>query len=147
MTRSDDLEIADCANLIKERASCDHVTILLLSDGGSRMHRVFSSMPLVFPTFGSKPVPGGEWARQIIELKKPALLVGAEAIEATFPDHDVILANAIHAILNVPVVRGSDCVGSVNCLYTSRHPPHDFISLAGEIQDTLSASAGHLFLR
>lgn len=147
MIPADDLEIARCADMVRTLASCDHVTILLLSDNGSMMRRVFSSMPLVFPTYGSKPVPAGKWARQIIELKKPALLEGAEAIRATFPDHEVILANAIHAVLNVPLVSQATPVGSINCLYVSRPAPEDFKRSAREIQDAMSGLASKLFLR
>ncbi|MDA4847246.1 GAF domain-containing protein [Hoeflea poritis] len=147
MTPADEPEIARCADMARKLASCDHVTVLLLSDNGSRMRRVFSSMPPVFPTYGSKPVPAGNWVQQIIERKKPALFAGAEAIRATFPDHELILANDIHTVLNVPLVSQSTLIGSLNCLYVSCPAPEDFKHLARDIQGAMSDALSQLFPR
>lgn len=109
--------------IIKDITNCDDFTVLLMDHATKQARRIYSSSPEAFPLQGTKPMPNAPWAIQLIEKRVPLLSKGHAEITETFSDYQQILACGIYAILNIPIVRGSICLGSVNCLYSTTDVP------------------------
>ncbi len=108
---------ATCALQIQALVGCKESTVLTLDYKTGEARRIFSSIPDVFPLFGTKQIPTGQWTNLVVIQRIPAIFIGNEQIQSTFADHEQILAHGIRSVLNIPIISDELCVGSINCLF------------------------------
>jgi hypothetical protein len=81
-----------------------------------RVVRLYSSNPQAYPPGGSKDKRGTAWGRHVLLERKLFIGEGTDAIREFFNDHDAIRELGLRSVINVPVVYGQACLGTVNFL-------------------------------
>ncbi|MDH3063098.1 GAF domain-containing protein [Achromobacter insolitus] len=81
-----------------------------------RVVRLYSSNPEAYPPGGSKDKNGTAWGRHVLLEQKLFVGEGEEAIREFFDDHDAIQRLGLRSVINVPIVYGGVCLGTVNFL-------------------------------
>jgi len=98
--------------------------------------RLYSSDPASYPPGGSKQKRGTPWGEHVLVQRRVYVGEGADAIRASFDDHAAILALGLQSVINVPVVAGGQCLGTVNFLMREARidPAHvSFARLAAQL--------------
>jgi len=83
------------------------------------LHRVFSTDEAVYPVGGRKQKLPSEWSDVVLKAMKPHISPDIETIRRHFDDHRLIESIGISAILNIPIVDGTNCLGTMNLLRSS----------------------------
>lgn len=78
--------------------------------------RLYSSDPVSYPPGGSKQKRGMPWGVHVLLNRQVYVGEGEDAIRASFDDHTAILGLGLKSVINVPVVVGDVCLGTVNFL-------------------------------
>lgn len=78
--------------------------------------RLYSSDPVSYPPGGSKQKRGMPWGEHVLLNRRVYVGEGIDAIRASFDDHAAILGLGLQSVINVPVVVGDVCLGTVNFL-------------------------------
>ncbi|RXN91484.1 GAF domain-containing protein [Achromobacter aloeverae] len=78
--------------------------------------RLYSSDPRSYPPGGSKDKAGMPWGRHVLLERRVYVGEGEAAIRASFDDHAAIAALGLNSVINVPVVMGDACLGTLNLL-------------------------------
>jgi GAF domain-containing protein len=86
-----------------------------------RLTRLYSSNPGAYPPGGTKDKRGTAWGRQVLEERRVFVGEGADAIGASFDDHEAIARLALRSVVNVPVVFEQQCLGTLNLLMQAEH--------------------------
>jgi GAF domain-containing protein len=81
-----------------------------------RVLRLYSSNPEAYPPGGRKDKSGTAWGRHVLLEQKLFVGEGEDAIREFFDDHDAIQRLGLRSVINVPVVYGGVCLGTVNFL-------------------------------
>ncbi|MGY6273416.1 GAF domain-containing protein [Achromobacter denitrificans] len=84
--------------------------------GAMRVVRLYSSNPEAYPPGGSKDKAGTAWGRHVLQERRLFVGEGEEAIREFFDDHGAIRELGLRSVINVPVVYGGACLGTVNFL-------------------------------
>ncbi len=131
---------AKCALQIQALVGCKEITVLMLDSKTGEARRIFSTVPEVFPLFGTKQIPTGPWTNLVVIQRIPAIFIGAEQIQSTFADHEQILAHGIRSVLNVPIISEAQCVGSINCLFEEEPPLFNYEKLSESVSSLIAKS-------
>lgn len=78
--------------------------------------RLYSSDPVSYPPGGSKQKRGMPWGEHVLLQRRIYVGEGPDAIRASFDDHSAILGLGLQSVINIPVVVGDVCLGTVNFL-------------------------------
>jgi GAF domain-containing protein len=78
--------------------------------------RLYSSDPVSYPPGGSKQKRGMPWGEHVLLKRQIYVGEGSDAIRESFDDHAAILGLGLQSVINVPVVVGDQCLGTVNFL-------------------------------
>ncbi|ALM82658.1 hypothetical protein [Bordetella sp. N] len=78
--------------------------------------RLYSSDPKSYPPGGSKDKAGMPWGRHVLLERKVYVGEGEAAIRESFDDHVAIASLGLKSVINVPVVTGDVCLGTLNLL-------------------------------
>jgi GAF domain-containing protein len=89
-------------------------TIMQLVTGGLQVERVYTSHPAVYPVGGRKQKADTNWADHVLREMKVFRAATPDDVRAAFDDHPTILRLGIGSILNVPIVFGQQCLGTMN---------------------------------
>ncbi|CAB3712967.1 GAF domain-containing protein [Achromobacter pestifer] len=81
-----------------------------------RVVRLYSSNPQAYPPGGSKDKSGTPWGRHVLLEQRVFVGEGEAAIREFFNDHDAIRDLGLQSVINIPVVYGGECLGTVNFL-------------------------------
>lgn len=81
-----------------------------------RVVRLYSSNPEAYPPGGSKDKSGTAWGHHVLLAQQVFVGEGEDAIREFFNDHDAIRELGLQSVINVPVVYGGVCLGTVNFL-------------------------------
>jgi hypothetical protein len=92
-------------------------TIMRFDPGRAEVERVHSSLPAVYPVGGRKAKRDTAWSDHTLRDMKVFRASGAEAIRAAFEDHATILSLGLASVLNIPLVLGGRCIGTMNLLH------------------------------
>ena len=100
------------------RASLAHTlcTVNRYDAQAMRVVRLYSSNPEAYPPGGSKDKAGTPWGRHVLLERQVFVGEGEEAIREFFDDHGAIRDLGLRSVINVPVVYGGVCLGTVNFL-------------------------------
>jgi GAF domain-containing protein len=94
-------------------------TIMRFDAERAEVERVHSSMPAVYPVGGRKAKRDTAWSDHTLRDMKVFRASGPEAIGAAFDDHATILSLGLGAVLNIPLVLGGRCIGTMNLLHAA----------------------------
>jgi GAF domain-containing protein len=108
------------ARPVLQQALC---TVNRLDAQALRLTRLYSSNPVAYPPGGSKDKRGTPWGQHVLLERQVFVGEGAEAIRAFFDDHEAIARLQLRSVINVPVVFGQQCLGTLNLLMRSERVP------------------------
>lgn len=92
--------------------------------------RLYSSDPVSYPPGGSKQKRGMPWGEHVLLQRRIYVGEGPDAIRASFDDHSAILGLGLQSVINVPVVVGDVCLGTVNFLMREARVQDAHVSFA-----------------
>lgn len=100
------------------RSALDHAlcTVNRYDADAMRVVRLYSSNPVAYPPGGSKDKSGTPWGRHVLLEQRVFVGEGEAAIREFFNDHDAIRELGLQSVINIPVVYGDECLGTVNFL-------------------------------
>jgi hypothetical protein len=81
------------------------------------VQRLYSSDPIAYPVGGAKPKRDTAWGRQVLLERRLYRGQGVEDLRRDFADHAVILGLGLRSVVNVPIVAGGECLGTLNFLW------------------------------
>jgi hypothetical protein len=114
------------------RAETGHglCTAMLFDAGRMTVRRLYSSNPAAYPVGGEKPKRDTPWGQQVLLEQRIFLGEGEAAIRQHFDDHAVIFGLGLRSIVNVPVLSGGQCLGTLNFLWRSTEVRPGWLALA-----------------
>jgi len=80
------------------------------------VERVYTTDPTAYPIGGRKLKRDTAWSRQVLGAGEPYFANDERGIRAAFDDAEKILALGLGAVINVPVRRDGQVVGTLNFL-------------------------------
>ncbi|TJZ90276.1 GAF domain-containing protein [Paracoccus gahaiensis] len=80
------------------------------------VERLYSTLPKVYPISGRKPKRQTEWGEKVLFRHEVNVGFGPDDIRWAFSDHETILGLGLNAVMNVPIVRGRQVLGTINYL-------------------------------
>jgi len=92
-------------------------TVMLFDSTRSEVQRIYSNMPAAYSPGGRKQKKATAWADHVLRDMKVFLGNGPDDIRSVFDDHETILGLGLGSVLNVPVVYGGRCLGTMNLLH------------------------------
>ena len=92
-------------------------TIMRFDPARAEVERVHSSLPAVYPVGGRKAKRATAWSDHTLRDMKVFRASGTAAIRAAFDDHATILSLGLASVLNIPLVLGGRCIGTMNLLH------------------------------
>jgi hypothetical protein len=121
-------------NMLERRAGLRYATVLSFVERDGVVHgrRDFTTVPDVYPTGTLKPLPQDEWLDKIYRRHQMHVANGADAIRATYPDHDTVFALGAARLANFPIVIDGRCRAIFNVAQADRD---DWEALAVEAVD------------
>ena len=81
------------------------------------VRRVYSSDETAYPVLGTKPIVFDDTYRKMTEERFVYVANSVAAMEADFPDLDLIVSLGCGSVVNIPVVAGGEMLGSINLLH------------------------------
>lgn len=81
------------------------------------VQRLYSSDPIAYPLGGAKPKRDTAWGQQVLLERRLYCGQGAEDLRRDFADHALILGLGLRSVVNVPIVAGGECLGTLNFLW------------------------------
>ena len=101
-------------------------TIMRFDPDRAEVERVHSSLPTVYPVGGRKRKKDTAWSNHVLGAMKVFRATEPAGIRAAFDDYETILGLGLGSVLNIPVVSGGRCVGTMNLLHeTGWYRPQD----------------------
>lgn len=94
------------------------------------VQRLYSSDPIAYPVGGAKPKRDTAWGRQVLLERRLYCGQGAEDLRRDFADHAVILGLGLRSVVNVPIVTGGECLGTLNFLWAEERAGPRQVALA-----------------
>ena len=91
-------------------------TVMCFDESRMEVERLYSSDPAAYLPGGRKRKRDTPWGRHLLEKKRVFVGVGAPAIQAAFDDHAIILGPGLRSVINVPLLFGGRCLGTLNVL-------------------------------
>jgi GAF domain-containing protein len=79
--------------------------------------RVYSSDQASYPVSGLKPVTPNRWTGIVIGEGRPFVANTVAGFVDVFPDHAFIAALGLGSVVNLPLIRGGQFLGTVNLLH------------------------------
>jgi GAF domain-containing protein len=92
-------------------------TVMLFDSTRSEVQRIYSNMPAFYSPGGRKRKKATQWADHVLRDMKVFLGSGPDDIRSAFDDHETILGLGLGSVLNIPVVYGGRCLGTMNLLH------------------------------
>ncbi len=92
-------------------------TIMRFDAGRAEVERVHTSLPAVYPVGGRKKKQDTAWTDHTLRDMKVFRATTPDEIRAAFDDHATIARLGLGSILNIPLVLGGRCLGTMNLLH------------------------------
>jgi GAF domain-containing protein len=91
-------------------------TAMRFDAAAMEVERVYSSDPVSYPLGGRKRKQDTSWGDQVLRRGEVFVGEGTQAIRAAFDDADRILGLGLRGVINAPVIRRGECLGTLNFL-------------------------------
>lgn len=108
--------LEDIGRTIADQLPFDMLSMSRWFPDARQLERVYSTHPAVYPVGGRKDKPVTEWSECVLGRCRPYVSPDFAAVKAAFDDHELLARHGITSILNVPVARAGQCVGTVNLM-------------------------------
>ncbi|WP_454902875.1 GAF domain-containing protein [Variovorax gossypii] len=116
------------------------LTVLRYYHDQGQSQRLYSSRPAEYPVGGRKTLGQAPRMRQVLASGQPFIGRGRQEIIDNYADHPTLLAMGCESIVNMPVLWGSEVLGTINLLHAQgRYGEADLPRIAAWAQ--LSAPA------
>jgi GAF domain-containing protein len=92
-------------------------TVMRLHGAQFEVERLHSNLPSAYPAGGRKKKKDTAWAAHVLDDMKVFRGTDAADIRSAFDDHATILGLGLGSVLNIPVVFGGRCLGTMNLLH------------------------------
>jgi GAF domain-containing protein len=127
--RSPNALFAAIHQIAARRLGAGLVTAMRYDEPNATVERLYSSNPSVYPVGGRKLKRDSAWSRQVLVEHRVLVSAGDAAIRAAYADHATIFGLGLHSCVNVPLVSGGKCVGTMNVLRAGTAWSDDDIAL------------------
>jgi GAF domain len=115
-------------------------TAMVFDEPAMAVERIYSSDAAAYPPGGRKPKRDTAWGRHVLLERRVYVGDGEAAIREAFADHELILGLGLRSVVNVPVVFGRECLGTLNFLWRRPSVRANDVTLARLL--ALTATAG-----
>jgi len=106
-----------------------HRLFTLLYVDGEEVARIYSSRPEEYPVAGRKLMGPTPWGDHVLKARKPYLGHDKASIRWAFFDQALIESMGLGSVINIPVVYGGECIGTMNLLDVEHHYRHEHVTL------------------
>jgi transcriptional regulator with GAF, ATPase, and Fis domain len=93
-------------------------TILMYDGENNESARIYSNMPVQYPTAARKALSGGNWVDTVLTRGEAFIGRTPDDLRAVFADHELIASLGCESVLNVPVRWRGRTLASLNLLHT-----------------------------
>jgi hypothetical protein len=101
----------------REMTGHAHFTSMVFDEQTMTVRRIYSSNHDAYPIGGTKPKRDTPWGQHVLLERRIYIGENEAAIRDAFDDHELILSLGLRSIINVPVVVGPACHGTLNFLW------------------------------
>jgi len=133
------------AQVAARRVDAGLVTAMRHDEAAATVERVYSSNEAAYPVGGRKLKRDTGWSRKVLAEHRLLVNAGDDDIRDSFDDHAIIFGLGLHSCINVPLVSGGKCIGTLNVLAARADWSSDQIAIVRALG--LAALAGVLMLR
>ena len=96
-------------------------TLLVLTQDGQAVQRVYSSNEKAYPLAGQKRMGTTPWGDLVLTRRQTFLGRNADDIRWAFPDHALIASLGLASAINIPIVAMGRVLGTLNALDVAGH--------------------------
>jgi GAF domain-containing protein len=107
---------AAIAQVAARRVDAGLVTAMRHDEAASTVERIYSSNEAAYPVGGRKLKRDTGWSRKVLAEHRLLVNAGDDDIRDSFDDHAIIFGLGLHSCINVPLVSGGKCIGTLNVL-------------------------------
>ncbi|HZY12930.1 MAG TPA: GAF domain-containing protein [Beijerinckiaceae bacterium] len=143
--RSPDALFAAIAEVARRRVDAGLVTAMRHDEAASTVERIYSSNEQAYPVGGRKVKQESDWSRHVLVECRVLISAGDDAIRKHYNDHAIIFGLGLHSCVNVPLVSGGKCIGTLNVLRREAEWSDEQIALARALG--IAALAGALMMK
>ena len=136
---------AALAEVARRRVDARLVTAMRHDERASTVERIYSSNEEAYPVGGRKVKQESDWSRHVLTEHRVLVSAGDDAIRKHYNDHAIIFGLGLHSCVNVPLVSGAKCIGTLNVLRAQAEWNEAEVALARALG--IAALAGALMLR
>jgi GAF domain-containing protein len=136
---------AAIAQVAARRVDAGLVTAMRHDEAAATVERVYSSNETAYPVGGRKLKRDTGWSRKVLVEHRLLVNAGDDDIRDSFDDHAIIFGLGLHSCINVPLVSGGKCIGTLNVLAARTNWSDDEIAIVRALG--LAALAGVLMLK
>jgi GAF domain-containing protein len=136
---------AAIAQVAARRVDAGLVTAMRHDEAASTVERIYSSNEAAYPVGGRKLKRDTGWSRKVLLEHRLLVNAGDDDIRDSFDDHAIIFGLGLHSCINVPLVSGGKCIGTLNVLAARAHWSDGEIAIARALG--VAALAGVLMMK
>jgi len=136
---------AAIAEVARRRLDAGLVTAMRHDEAAATVERIYSSNEQAYPVGGRKLKRDTGWSRKVLVEHRVLVNAGDDDIRESFDDHAIIFGLGLHSCVNVPLVSGGKCIGTLNVLAGRAQWRDDEVALVRALG--IAALAGVLMLR
>ena len=114
-------------------------------EAAATVERIYSSNEQAYPVGGRKVKQDSDWSRHVLAEHRVLVSAGDDAIRKHYNDHAIIFGLGLHSCVNVPLVSGGKCIGTLNVLRPQAEWSEDEVMLARALG--IAALAGALMMK
>jgi len=132
-------------DVARRRLDAGLVTAMRHDEAASTVERIYSSNEAAYPVGGRKLKRDTGWSRKVLAEHHVLVSAGDDGIRESFDDHAIIFGLGLHSCVNVPLVSGGKCIGTLNVLRARAAWREDEVMLVRALG--IAALAGALMMR
>ncbi len=114
-------------------------TLLVLTQDGQAVQRVYSSNEQAYPLAGQKRMGPTPWGDLVLTRRQTFLGCNADDIRWAFPDHALIASLGLASAINIPIVAMGRVLGTLNALDVAGHYTESDVQFMQAISPVLTA--------
>ena len=133
------------AEVARRRVDAGLVTAMRHDEAASTVERIYSSNEQAYPVGGRKVKQDSDWSRHVLAEHRVLVSAGDDAIRKHYNDHAIIFGLGLHSCVNVPLVSGGKCIGTLNVLRPQAEWSEGDVALVRALG--IAALAGALMMR
>jgi GAF domain-containing protein len=143
--RSPQALFAAIAEVARRRVGAGLVTAMRHDETAATVERIYSSNEQAYPVGGRKVKQESDWSRHVLTECRVLVSAGDDAVRRHYNDHAIIFGLGLHSCVNVPLVSGGKCIGTLNVLRAQANWGDDDVALVRALG--IAALAGALMMR